>query len=489
MRARHRTRRIAAFAAAFALASLHAEASPQGATPAGQLLDRVTLPITIITTPPPLPPREIAAPPAPQQRLIWMSRTYARGDHHLLSVVAAGDVMMGTNYPSRAELNPAITPDVDAAALLGSGLASVFRAADLAFVNLEGTLFDGSDRTAKSCRNCFAFRSPEFYAGVLASLGIDVVSLANNHSGDFGVPGRKATVAALARAGIGAAGLRDHARTASLTARDGRKVAVAAFAPNIGTLDIHNLAAAAALVRELKETHDIVLVSFHGGAEGWDRTRVPKRAEIYLGENRGAVEQFAHRVVDAGASLVIGHGPHVPRAVEIYRGRLIAYSLGNFWTHNQMMNYAVSGLGPVLQAWLAPDGSVAGFEIHSTRQAGLGLPYLDPLGEAARYVFYLTKLDYPATAARFAAPFAPTTEAGRPSARPAPVAAAPAPLAGAAGGARGAAFSAPKRLPIDSAMRRVRLLVAAVALRPGAAAGARALAALAPGFGRERTIA
>ena len=64
------------------------------------------------------------------------------------------------------------------------------------------------------------------------------------------------------------------------------------------------------------------------------------------------------------------------------------------------MNYAVSGLGPVLEAWLAPDGTIAGFTIHSTRQAGLGVPHLDTDDEAARYVFYLTKTDFPQTGAR-----------------------------------------------------------------------------------------
>ncbi len=111
-------------------------------------------------------------------------------------------------------------------------------------------------------------------------------------------------------------------------------------------------------------------------------------------------EAFAHAAIDAGADLVIGQGPHVPRAVEIYRGRLIAYSLGNFWTYSGVNTYAVSGLGPVLEAWMAPDGTIAGFTVHSTRQAGLGVPRMDPLDEAGRYVLYLTRSDFPGTARR-----------------------------------------------------------------------------------------
>jgi len=79
---------------------------------------------------------------------------------------------------------------------------------------------------------------------------------------------------------------------------------------------------------------------------------------------------------------------------------LIAYSLGNFWTYEGVMTYAVSGLGPVLEAWLAPDGTIAGFTMHSTRQAGLGVPHLDPDDEAARYVYYLTRSDFPRTGER-----------------------------------------------------------------------------------------
>ncbi len=334
---------------------------------------------------------------------IWLSGRYAPGDPKLVSVVAAGDVMMGSANPSPRGLNPMLHRGSDASELVGSALAGIFRGADIAFVNLEGTLYDGTNARAKSCGNCFAFRSPEYYSGILASLGVDVVSMANNHSGDFGLAGRTATLRALDRVGIAAAGLAAGPKTASLRLKDGRTVGVIAFAPNTGTLSLNNVKAAEALVRELAATSDLVVVSFHGGAEGWDATHVPAGAEIYLGENRGAVATFARRMVDAGASLVIGHGPHVPRAVELYRGHLIAYSLGNFWTYGTVMNYAVSGLGPVIEAWLAPDGTLAGLEIHSTRQAGLGMPQLDPLDEAARYVMYLTKSDYPDTEARLRA--------------------------------------------------------------------------------------
>jgi poly-gamma-glutamate capsule biosynthesis protein CapA/YwtB (metallophosphatase superfamily) len=331
---------------------------------------------------------------------IWFSKQYQPGDQRLTDIVGAGDVMMGSISQG---LNPALRPGVDVATLVGADLASIFRHADVAFVNLEGPLYEGSEGTGKSCAQCFAFHGPTFYAGILKSFGIDVVSLANNHSGDYGEAGRNSTMAALRANGIAYGGLdRDDARTGEMILPNGRKVGFIAFAPNTGTLNINDLTRAAQLVRDLKKTHDLVMVSFHGGGEGWTYVHVKPGNETFVGENRGDVTAFAHTVIDAGADIVIGQGPHVPRAMEVYKGHLIAYSLGNFWTYNGVQTYAVSGLGPVLEAWVAPDGGIAGFVIHSTRQAGLGVPHLDPLDEAARYMLYLTRSDFPATAALIA---------------------------------------------------------------------------------------
>jgi poly-gamma-glutamate capsule biosynthesis protein CapA/YwtB (metallophosphatase superfamily) len=329
------------------------------------------------------------------ETLVWLSTSYHPGDKRLTDIVGAGDVMMGS---IGAGLNPDIKPGVDVAALVGDQLAGIFRHADVAFVNLEGPLYEGGQGTGKSCGQCFAFHGPLYYAGVLRSLGVDVVSLANNHSGDYGEAGRDSTMGALRQNGIVYGGLdRDDARTATMLLPSGKKVGFIAFAPNNGTLNINDLSRAADLVRELKKTHDLVMVSFHGGGEGWTYVHVAKGSETYVGENRGNVTAFAHTAIDAGADIVIGQGPHVPRAVEVYKGHLIAYSLGNFWTYAGVQTYAVSGMAPVLEAWITPDGAIAGFVIHSARQAGLGVPHLDPLDEASRYMLYLTKSDFPGT--------------------------------------------------------------------------------------------
>ena len=84
---------------------------------------------------------------------------------------------------------------------------------------------------------------------------------------------------------------------------------------------------------------DIVIVSFHGGAEGSEYTNITKKTEIFLGENRGNPYEFSRVAIDAGADVIFGHGPHVTRSMDIYKNRFIAYSLGNFATYARMSLY------------------------------------------------------------------------------------------------------------------------------------------------------
>ena len=313
-----------------------------------------------------------------------------------LTVMAVGDIMIGTDFPQNL-LPPQLTPGAGADAILEPDLISLLRSADITFGNYEGTLFDGTG-PHKTCGNpnvCYVFRSPEHYGDVLADAGFDAFALANNHSGDFLDGGRRATRAALDRAGIAYAGHdEDGARTATLTA-EGLRVGFIAFAPNPGTLSINDHDRAARLVAELAADHDIVVVTFHGGAEGGGATRVTPGTEIFLGENRGDVYAFSRRMIDAGADLVFGHGPHVPRALDLYQDRLIAYSLGNFWTYVVMNIRGLGGVGPILEVELAADGRFVRGHIHGTRQHDRGIPRIDPTNEAAAVIAELTARDMP----------------------------------------------------------------------------------------------
>ena len=324
------------------------------------------------------------------------ARTPSGQTDGVLRVRMVGDIMIGTDFPADY-LPPQLRPGVGADAILGASMLAVLRDADLTLGNYEGTLFDGfgPHKTCGNPANCFVFRSPEYYADVLADAGFDGFSLANNHSGDFMDAGRRSTRAALARVGIAYTGHDEAgARSAVMTA-DGITVGFIGFAPNPGTLSINDPDRAARLVAELDRQVDVVIVTFHGGAEGRAATRVPRRTEIFLGENRGDVYAFARRVIDAGADVVFGHGPHVPRALDLYQGRLIAYSLGNFWTYGRFNIRGLGGVGPVLEADLAPDGQVLAARIIGTRQTDGGIPRVDPANEAAIVVADLTRQDFP----------------------------------------------------------------------------------------------
>jgi len=373
------------FAAALALHLSGAEVFPR------RLVVKVGHPIT----------RNLASTRSTQtarlpDHLFWLSREFAPGDPRLIDVVGAGDVMMGSR-------DQGLDPDIEtkAAALARSGIADVFRRADVSFVNLEGPLYDGGDSSSKVCDRCYVFRSPTAYARYLAQLGVRAVSLANNHSGDYGEAGRASTLDALRANGIAYFGLdREDARVGEIALKNGTQAAIISFAPNTGTPDINDLDAEARLVRALKATHTIVVVSFHGGAEGEDFEHVVPGHASFDGEDRGDVLAFAHNAIDAGADIVIGQGPHVPRALELYRGHLIAYSLGNFWTYGAIGTDAARGDGPVLEAFLAPDGTVAGFAIHSTSQHDGDVPASDPTDDAEQHMLALTRDDFPETAAK-----------------------------------------------------------------------------------------
>ena len=215
--------------------------------------------------------------------------------------------MIGTNYPQNH------LPDDDGTSFLAD-VTAVISAADIAFGNLEGVLLDGGT-PGKQCSNpqaCYLFRSPTRYADHYKRAGFDVLSLANNHARDFDEEGRSSSMEAIA-----ARGMRHSGREgdfASLTVRD-IDVAVLAFAVTKNSNMMHDYELAFASVEQFSTTHDIVVVSFHGGAEGADATRIPFADEEYYDEPRGDVVWFARGVVDAGADLVIGHGPHVVRGM------------------------------------------------------------------------------------------------------------------------------------------------------------------------------
>lgn len=310
----------------------------------------------------------------------------------LISVIGVGDMMLGTHYPSESYLPPNDGKD------LLAEVTSILQDADITFGNLEGAILDQGG-TPKTCRNpaaCYVFRSPERYVQHFVKAGFDVLSIANNHSGDFGPVGRAKTKEVLKKAGIQFAGLTGTDEIA-IFERDGIKYGFCAFSPNSGTCDLRNLKYASDLVSRLEMETDIVIVSFHGGAEGESNQRVPRKSETYFGENRGDVYRFAHTVIDAGADIVFGHGPHVTRALELYKDRFVIYSLGNFCTYGRFSLSGAAGIAPIVKVFVNEKGEFVKGEITPIYQQKTHGPKIDPQKRAIRKLIELTKADFPET--------------------------------------------------------------------------------------------
>lgn len=303
---------------------------------------------------------------------------------------AVGDMMIGSDFPA-GYLNPKVD---DTFADVLTWLSD----AEITFGNLEGPLCDGGKTT--KCRpdsapgSCYAFRSPTRYKNIFKGAGFDVVSTANNHGGDFGEVCRKQTETALDSVGIAHTGRPGD--IASLE-QNGLKIAVIGFYTGRSGHYLNDHEAAAQLVRALDTTHDVVVVTFHGGAEGSKALHVPYGKETFYGENRGHLREFTHVVVDAGADLVWGHGPHVLRGMEIYKGRLIAYSLGNFATYGRFNTRGQQGLGVVLETVLDSEGAFVSGLLLPTKMLNRGVPFQDPEKKAIDVVRMLSSEDFPET--------------------------------------------------------------------------------------------
>jgi hypothetical protein len=269
--------------------------------------------------------------------------------------------------------------------------------APIEFMNLEGTLTDGTDsKCGASSTNCYAFRNPPSFAQIFKAAGFNVVNSANNHSHDFGSQGVADTTAAIQGAGISQAGLPQQIGLAT----DGQtKVAFVDFAPYSNTNNLLDLPAAKTLIAQAKAEAQVVVVYMHAGAEGTTADHVTGQEESYVGEDRGNAEAFAHAAIDDGADLVVASGPHVLRGMQWYSGHLIAYSLGNFAGYQ---NFAVVGdlaLSGILQVTLDSNGSFASGHFSSTLLNSLGQPSLDTGGQAASFVNQLSQQDFGPTAA------------------------------------------------------------------------------------------
>jgi poly-gamma-glutamate capsule biosynthesis protein CapA/YwtB (metallophosphatase superfamily) len=307
-----------------------------------------------------------------------------------ISIVAVGDIMFGTNFPNTSKMPP------EQGKNLLQPISNYLKNADVTFGNAEGVFLNEGGTPKGTGGQVYCFRQPTYMAQYFVDNGFDLLSVANNHVADFGDIGLKSTNDVLSKLPIAYGGIISKP-IAEIKVRN-TNIGMAAFAPHKGSVDMNNIANAIKIVQDLKKRNQIVIVSFHGGAEGVTRQRVPKKKEIFYGQDRGDVHDFAHKMIDAGADVLIGHGPHVVRAVELYKNKFIAYSLGNFCTYGMFSLGGASGNAPLLKLYVNQKGDFNKAEIISCKQYGEGGPVLDEVKKNAfNTIAYLTKLDFPNT--------------------------------------------------------------------------------------------
>lgn len=326
-----------------------------------------------------------------------------------LRVCAGGDVTLGTNLDTawarvaRLELRKRYRTS-DAPSALLAPLKPLVRDADVVLLNVESAI--GAGRAPQKCpkdaQNCFAFRSPPSAAHAIRALApraAVVGNIANNHARDAGPRGLERTVELLTRRGVAVTGV-DTLATPVAT-RHGDTIAVLGFYTSNETPDARDTAAVRRHVARAVAQWGTVIVTMHLGAEGASAQRTVDSTEMFLGTiDRGNPVAFANAALDAGATMVVGHGPHVLRAGEWRDGRLVLYSLGNLLTYGPFGLREPMNRGAVACATIDTTGRVAAAELRSTFQRAPGVLRADGSARAAMLIDSLSALDFPTTGLR-----------------------------------------------------------------------------------------
>lgn len=325
-----------------------------------------------------------------------------------MRICAGGDVTLGTNLDTlwakaaakrmRLQFGRSSAPDSLLAPLL-----ALFTDADIVLVNVEGAIGDGPvvPKCGKRAQHCFAFRQPTSAASALRHLADSaavVGNVANNHARDAGDDGFTRSVASLTAAGVLVTGA-DTFATPVVT-RNGDTIGIIGFHTSTDTPDARDLAAVRRHVARAVARYGTVIVTMHLGAEGVAAQRTRDSTELFLGSiDRGNPIAFANTALDAGATMVIGHGPHVLRAAEWRGGRLVLYSLGNLLTYGPFKLEEPLDRGTVACAVIDSVRHVRSAWLRPTVQLAPGIVRPDSTNRAAALMDSLSALDFPASGA------------------------------------------------------------------------------------------
>jgi poly-gamma-glutamate capsule biosynthesis protein CapA/YwtB (metallophosphatase superfamily) len=322
-------------------------------------------------------------------------------------VCAGGDVTLGTN------LDPAWARDAARRLFTDFGMSAdpdslapqlrpFFTGADLVMLNIEGAIGTGPfpRKYGRNSTSCFAFRQPPNTAAALRAVvdsGVTVVgNVANNHAHDAGDAGRDTTISLLGDAGIFVTGADTMATPVIVPSGD--TIGVLGFYTDKDSPDARDLAAVRRHVARAVRRYGTVIVTMHLGAEGPSAQRTRNGREIFLKNiDRGNPVAFADSAFAGGATLVIGHGPHVVRAAQWRGTRLAFYSLGNLLTYGPFNLREPMNRGVVACATVDSARSVSAPELRPTMQLAPGVLQPDSLRRTLTLIDSLSGLDFPKT--------------------------------------------------------------------------------------------
>ena len=234
--------------------------------------------------------------------------TVTVSDTKTITVSTLGDCTLGTdaNFSTANSFNA--YDEANGHDYFFKNVKSILEEDDVTFANLEGTFTTSNDRQDKQ----YAFKGDPDYTEILTDGSVEVVTLANNHSGDYGEQGLADTETALEEAGI------DYCIGDTITVKEvnGVRIAFIGIFVNYGTDDSENQLRSD-IENAKKQGAELIITAFHWGSE---KATQPDETQ----------QSLAHIAIDCGADLVVGHHPHVLQGIEKYNGKYIAYSLGNF---------------------------------------------------------------------------------------------------------------------------------------------------------------
>ena len=230
----------------------------------------------------------------------------------IVTISATGDVTIGgdTRKKTTSIFDKQLANEPSGLSFPLENVRSVFEADDLTIVNFEGTLTN----TKSATKNTYSFAAPPEYVQALSANGIEAVSLENNHVMDHGEQGYADTCAALSGAGILYSG---HLGSSILTTDTGAKIGMLSYQTFNGNYPKIYAALEGDIAALREQGCQLVIVSYHWGEE---KDYIPNERQVPLGR----------ATIDAGADLVLGHHSHRMNPIEVYKGKYICYSLGNF---------------------------------------------------------------------------------------------------------------------------------------------------------------